>query len=193
MRFCNRVLLAFPLRQRQGVFHKHLFVKHELCFGFNYLTRGLWCYPLPITTEPNELMSRPGRAAEGVASIPYRLNPAHSGRLPAELTGHSMSHSPIRIGLIFFLTLLLGVQLTGLTCLDEWQGAIYSAQAEIMDNSQSPEGNVLDHGCPCHFVFQSVILAVPEPLSLHTDDVNSIPSLYVPSFVVFLFRPPLNV
>jgi hypothetical protein len=91
------------------------------------------------------------------------------------------------------LVLLLGVQLTGLTCLDEWQGVIHSAQVEIVDSSPSPEENVLDHGCPCHFVFQSVLLAVPEILSLRTDGVNSTPSLYIPSFVVFLFHPPLSV
>jgi hypothetical protein len=95
--------------------------------------------------------------------------------------------------LLIGLLLLLGVQLTGLTCLDEWQGAIHSAQVEIVDSSPSPEGNVLGHGCPCHFVFQSVLLAVPEILSPRTEDVNSTPSLYVPTFVVFLFHPPLSV
>lgn len=95
--------------------------------------------------------------------------------------------------LLIGLVLLLGVQLTGLTCLDEWQGAIHSTQAEIVDNSPSPEGNVLDHGCPCHFVFQSVLLAAPEILSPHTDDVNLPPSLYVPTFVVSLFHPPLSI
>ncbi len=104
-----------------------------------------------------------------------------------------MRRSPICVGFISLLTILLGVQLTGLTCLDEWQGAIYSAQAEIVGNSQSPEGNVLDHGCPCHFVFQSAILGVPDILSPHTDDVNSTPSLYVPNFAEFLLRPPLSV
>ncbi len=95
--------------------------------------------------------------------------------------------------LLIGLVLLLGVQLTGLTCLVEWQGAIHSTQAEIVDNSPSPEGNVLDHGCPCHFVFQSVLLAAPEILSPHTDDVNLTPSLYVPTFVVSLFHPPLSI
>lgn len=91
------------------------------------------------------------------------------------------------------LVLLLGVQLTGLTCLGEWQGAIQSAQTEMVDSSPSPEGNVLDHGCPCHFVFQSVFLPLPEILSPPTDKVNSSPMLYVPTFVVFLFHPPLSV
>ena len=91
------------------------------------------------------------------------------------------------------LVLLLGVQLTGLSCLGEWQGAIQSAQAEMVDSSPSPEGNVLDHGCPCHFVFQSVFLPLPEILSPRTDNVSSSPMLYVPTFVVFLFHPPLSV
>ena len=95
--------------------------------------------------------------------------------------------------LLIGLVLLLGVQLTGLTCLDEWQGAIHSTQAEIVDNSPSPEGNVLDHGCPCHFVFQSVFLPFPETLSPCTDKASSSPRLYVPTFVVSLFHPPLSV
>ena len=95
--------------------------------------------------------------------------------------------------LLIGLVLLLGIQLTGLTCLDEWQGAIHSAQAEIVDNSPSPEGNVLDHGCPCHFVFQSVLLAAPEILSPHTDKASSSSTRYVPTFVVSLFHPPLSV
>jgi hypothetical protein len=95
--------------------------------------------------------------------------------------------------LLIGLVLLLGVQLTGLTCLDEWQGAIDSAQVEIVDSSSSPEGNVLDHGCPCHFIFQSVSLVVPEILSPHTDDISSSHTLYVPTFVVSLFHPPLSI
>lgn len=95
--------------------------------------------------------------------------------------------------LFFGLILLLGVQLTGLTCLDEWQGPFHSAQIEIVVNSPSPEGNVSDHGCPCHFIFQSVSLVVPELLSPHTDDISSSHMLYVPTFVVSLFHPPLSI
>lgn len=95
--------------------------------------------------------------------------------------------------LLIALVLLLGVQLTGLTCLDEWQGAIHSAHAKLISNSPSPEGNVLDHGCPCHFIFQSVSLAIPEILSPHTDDINSSHTLHVPTFVVSLFHPPLSI
>ena len=96
--------------------------------------------------------------------------------------------------LVVGLILLLGVQLTGLTCLGEWQVINYSAQAELVSDSPSPEGSVLDHdGCPCHFVFQSVFLPIPDNLSPHTDDVSSSLTLYVPTFVVSLFHPPLNI
>jgi len=95
--------------------------------------------------------------------------------------------------LLIGLVLLLGVQLTGLTCLNEWQVAIHSAQAEIVGGSPATGEKVSDHGCPCHFIFQSVFLAVPENLSPHTDDVGSSLTLYVPTFVVSLFRPPLSV
>ena len=95
--------------------------------------------------------------------------------------------------LLIGLVLLLGVQLTGLTCLGEWQVINYSAQAKMVSDSPYPEGNVLDHGCPCHFVFQSVLLPLPEIMSPRTDKASLSPTLYVPTFVVFLFHPPLSV
>lgn len=94
--------------------------------------------------------------------------------------------------LLMGLILLLGVQLTGLTCLGEWQiGPAVLVGAT--DHSATSDGGVTDDGCPCHVVFQSVFLAVPEILSPYTDDVRSSPTLYVPTFVVFLFHPPLSV
>ena len=97
------------------------------------------------------------------------------------------SHLPL-IGLV----LLLGVQLTGLTCFGEWPLGPVAAQAEMADDSPSPDENVPDDGCPCHFVFQSVSLAAPEILSPLADDVSLNPTPYVPTFVVFLFHPPLS-
>ena len=95
--------------------------------------------------------------------------------------------------LLIALILLLGIQLTGLTCLGEWPLGLATTQAKMtVDSPLTPE-NLTDDGCPCHVVFQSVIFAVPEILSLRTDDVDSTPSLYVPTFVVFLFHPPLSV
>lgn len=90
------------------------------------------------------------------------------------------------IGLVF----LLGVQLTGLTCLGEWQDIAAATVVEAMDLSPSPDGTVTDDGCPCHFVFQSVSLPAPANLSPLTDDLIFSSTLYVPTFVVVLFHPP---
>lgn len=97
-----------------------------------------------------------------------------------------------RIGnlLLIGLVLLLGVQLTGLTCLGEWQVISAAAVVEAMDLSPSPDRAVTDDGCPCHFVFQSVSLPAPANLSPLTDDLIFSSTLYVPTFVVVLFHPP---
>lgn len=95
--------------------------------------------------------------------------------------------------LLIGLVLLLGIQLTGLTCLDEWQVGSIAAQAEIANDSPCPDAQVLDDGCPCHGVFQSVSLRVPGMLSPVAYEVSSSPTLYLPTLVVFLFHPPLTV
>lgn len=94
---------------------------------------------------------------------------------------------------VLALVLLLGIQLTGLTCLGEWPLRPADTQVEMTDFSPPPDENVINDGCPCHFVFQSVLFADPEILSPHIDGVSSSPMLYVPTFVVFLFHPPLSV
>lgn len=95
--------------------------------------------------------------------------------------------------LLVALILLLGVQLTGLTCLGEWQLGSTAAFVETLDLFPSPDGGVTDDGCPCHFVFQAVSLPAPEILSPLAEDVSLSFTLYVPTFVVFLFHPPLSV
>ena len=96
--------------------------------------------------------------------------------------------------LIMGLILLLGVQLTGLTCLGEWQVGPDAALTATASHYTSPDDGVTDDdGCPCHVVFQSVSLAAPEIPSPITDDVSLSPTLHVPTFVVFLFHPPLSV
>ena len=97
-----------------------------------------------------------------------------------------------RIGnlLLIGLVLLLGVQLTGLTCLGEWQVGSPAGLVQPLDLSPSPDGGVTDDGCPCHFVFQSVSIPAPANLSPLTDDLIFSSTLYVPTFVVVLFHPP---
>src|SRR5690242_12676722 len=100
--------------------------------------------------------------------IPYRLNPTHSGRLPAELSGHSMRHSPICVGFIFLLTVLLGVQLTGLPCVDDTattRVAMLSAQDTASTVGQ--QGHTID-ACPCHSHFVSIRWNFPQPYYMAT-------------------------
>lgn len=96
--------------------------------------------------------------------------------------------------LLLALVFLLGVQLTGLTCLGEWPLGPAAALVETTNHSPASDENATaDDGCPCHVVFQSVSLAAPEVLSPFAADVSLNPTLYVPTFVVFLFHPPLSV
>src|SRR5689334_22078430 len=104
-----------------------------------------------------------------------------------------MGKSPTSIVLLIGLVVLLGSQLTGLTCLGEWQAQSSAALVATADHSPAPDGAVADDGCPCHFVFQSVSLPIPEILSPLADGVSSNPSMHAPTFVVSLFRPPLSV
>lgn len=95
--------------------------------------------------------------------------------------------------LLVGLVLLLGVQLTGLTCLGEWQTRSAASLVTAWDPSPFPDGGVTDDRCPCHFVFQSVPLPTPEIIAPLAEDVTVSSSLYVPTFVVFLFHPPLSL
>ena len=97
------------------------------------------------------------------------------------------------IVLLVVLVLLLGVQLTGFTCLGEWQVGSAVGLVEAVDISPSPDGAVTDDGCPCHFVFQSVSLPAPEIISPFADDVVLTSTLFAPTFVVVLFHPPLSL
>ena len=84
--------------------------------------------------------------------------------------------------LLVVLVLLLGVQLTGFTCLGEWQVGSAVGLVEAVDLSPSPDGAVTDDGCPCHFV-----------ISPFADDVVLTSTLFAPTFVVVLFHPPLSL
>lgn len=94
--------------------------------------------------------------------------------------------------LLIGLVLLLGVQLTGLTCLGEWQiGPADLVRA--MDHSPTSDEGVTDDGCPCHFVFQSVSLPGPAILSPLTDNRLFSAVLHMPVFAVIPFHPPVLI
>jgi len=67
----------------------------------------------------------------------------------------------VLIGLI----LLLGIQLTGLSCFNEWQSLSPLASSALSNQHATGVGNPgerPDDGCPCHLAFMSVLSVAPE-------------------------------
>lgn len=92
--------------------------------------------------------------------------------------------------LLVGLVLLLGVQLTGFTCLGEWQFGPASALVEAGDLSPSPDVGVTDDGCPCHFMFQTVSLSPSLVVSPFTSMLPEAPTRFVSMFIQSVFHPP---
>src|SRR4051812_4229936 len=98
--------------------------------------------------------------------------------------------------LVIGLILLLGVQLTGLSCLEEWR--IASLAGSVFDAPQITDvtmgsGAIAEDGCPCHMVFVSIPSGVSEsshPVSFIASAVPVISPL-VPPFLPF--HPPLSL
>ena len=105
---------------------------------------------------------------------------------------HKQASNFFLIGLI----LLLGVQLTGLSCLDEWRSFPSHASPALADQLQTGAVTVDragDDGCPCHLAFVSVPKTAPEsgyPIALL--DLGALTSL-VPDHTSLPFHPPLTL
>jgi hypothetical protein len=95
------------------------------------------------------------------------------------------------------LILLLGIQLTGLSCINDWKsGSSSSALSLISADDRSLDGTSAipdkpGDGCPCHLVFQSVPFSTWQPTSLLTSADTPSPATYTPTFVQSLFHPPV--
>lgn len=98
--------------------------------------------------------------------------------------------------LVIGLILLLGVQLTGLSCLEEWRiaslaGSVFETP-QITDVTVGP-GVLAEDGCPCHMAFISVLSGVSQPshpVSLIEPGVPETSPL-MPPFLPF--HPPLSL
>jgi hypothetical protein len=98
--------------------------------------------------------------------------------------------------LVIGLILLLGVQLTGLSCLEEWR--IASLAGTVLDTPQITDvtmgsGALAEDGCPCHMAFISVLSGVSQPshqVSL-VELGSPVRSPLVSPFL--LFHPPLSL
>jgi hypothetical protein len=125
--------------------------------------------------------------------MPSRLNGTRSGRLPGEVIGHMMRRSPIHLSLVLLLTILLGVQLTGLPCVYDTATthvAVFSTQDASSCVGQQSQG--LD-GCPCHSHFVSIQWNCPQPESIATPLALKAPPLLAPLLAPSLFRPPVAI
>jgi hypothetical protein len=105
----------------------------------------------------------------------------------------SMVHRHASQLFVIGLILLLGAQLTGLSCLDEWPLAI--SDGSEFDTPQiagvSPSSG--DDGCPCHLAFVSIpsdAHQVSHPVAL-IDLVVPVTAPLVSPFS--LFHPPLSL
>ncbi len=62
----------------------------------------------------------------------------------------------IRHRILPYLVLLLAVQLTGMSCLDDWHDAafsLHSADHHHAVSAQSTHAHAIDDTCPCHLAF----------------------------------------
>jgi hypothetical protein len=98
--------------------------------------------------------------------------------------------------LVIGLILLLGVQLTGLSCLKEWR--IASLAGSLFDTPQitgvaTGPGELADDGCPCHKVFVPILSGASQPSHPVSLNERGVPltSPLVPPFLPF--HPPLSL
>ncbi len=109
----------------------------------------------------------------------------------AEMGSNSFTNLCL-IGLI----LLLGIQLTGLSCLDEWRSVSLHPSPALVNKSLTAivdVGQRGDDGCPCHLAFLSVPQTAPEccyPILLL--DIEA-PTTLVLDHSSLPFHPPLTL
>ena len=87
------------------------------------------------------------------------------------------------VSVVLFLVLLT-IQLTGLSCLDEW--TINS------QNILSQASSGLDDECPCHFIFVSSPPTTVHQSGLVTRVATRPPTTYAFDGRFLLFRPPAS-
>jgi hypothetical protein len=91
------------------------------------------------------------------------------------------------------LLVLLAVQLTGLSCLSDFDlhvsQAILLSQSQVNDSVNSL-GNGTEDGCPCHLLFQGVSPMFTAVISPSIARLSEAPHLLVSSLSRVLFHPP---
>lgn len=92
--------------------------------------------------------------------------------------------------------LLLAIQLTGLSCLDEWRSFPSHASPTLSNQSRTQTVGMSQTGddtCPCHLAFMSTPKADPERCSLASLLDIGAPTTVAPGPTSLPFRPPLTL
>lgn len=92
------------------------------------------------------------------------------------------------------LAILLALQLTGFSCLSEWEiGSAWAANAQSLYSIEaSPAALEAPDGCPCHFYFSPVDIVIPEPVFPLNGTQAPPPTQYALRFGNLPFHPPLQ-
>ena len=97
---------------------------------------------------------------------------------------------------IISLILLLGAQLTGLSCLEDWRIASPSDSAfdtpKFTDVTMVP-GELAEDACPCHMVFVSMCSGVSQPSHPDSPVERNGPGMSPLLPPLLPFHPPLSV
>ncbi|MGH7229675.1 MAG: hypothetical protein ACREIH_10755 [Nitrospiraceae bacterium] len=107
-----------------------------------------------------------------------------------------MARKPVNNLFLIGLILLLGIQLTGLSCLNEWQSLPPLASPTLSNQHPTEAGDFderADDGCPCHLAFMSFLSAAPAvccPISLSN---MGTPATWGNGDPVLPFHPPLSL
>lgn len=92
------------------------------------------------------------------------------------------------------LAILLALQLTGFSCLSEWEiGGAWAGNGEDSFSVEAPPTALeAPDGCPCHFYFSPVDIVVPEPVFPLNETQAPPPPQYALRFSNLPFHPPLQ-
>ena len=103
----------------------------------------------------------------------------------------------LRVGRLIVIGLigLLGIQLTGLSCLQDGFDVTMPDKVQVISTS-SHEGEEASQdsrdACPCHVtIAQGESLLFPEAFE-HTRTISHIPSSYISPMIASLFHPPIS-
>jgi hypothetical protein len=96
--------------------------------------------------------------------------------------------------IVVLLVMLLGLQLSGLSCLDDWRTG-HSTEFTLLGtdhSASSPDGTELGaDGCPCHLLFSSSPQSSLDMTERGHPMNTMAPAGWLPTLASAFFHPPL--